>query len=100
MKITRRPPTGLPSVGPGTTPAVGDAPEPEASEPGRRSDRVELSPEARLRAQLRREIGDVEAVPTDKVEALRAEVASGTYHRDPQVVAERLLRELATDLVA
>jgi flagellar biosynthesis anti-sigma factor FlgM len=98
MKITRRPTTGPPDIG--TPAAIGDAAEPEAQAGLRRGDRVELSAEARLRAQLRREIGDVEAVPAARIAALRAEVEAGAYSRDPLAVAERLLSDVAGELLA
>lgn len=98
MKITRRPPSGLPDVG--TAPPVGEVAEPAAGTPGQRGDRVELSSEARLRARLRQEIGDLDAVPSEQVQALRAEIESGTYYRDSQAVAERFLRDVAADLLA
>jgi negative regulator of flagellin synthesis FlgM len=99
MKITRRPSTGAPEIGPPVA-----APEPPEASPagggGRGTDRVELSAEARLRARLHRAVGDVAAVPAERVAALGAEAARGAYQRDPRAVAERLLAELARDLLA
>jgi negative regulator of flagellin synthesis FlgM len=102
MKITRRPSTGAPEIGPPVA-----APEPPEGSPagggGRGTDRVELSAEARLRARLHRAVGDVAAVPAvpaERVAALGAEAARGAYQRDPRAVAERLLAELARDLLA
>lgn len=97
MKITRRPASGLPDVG-GSAP-IGDAVEGESTQRHRSTDRVELSQGARLRAHLRREIGDVSAISTERVQALRAEIAAGTYHRDPRVVAERFLVDVAGELL-
>ena len=96
MRVTRRP--TIPGVGelPGATEAT------EAATPasgGRVTDRVQLSEAARLRQRLRAEIGDASAVDVARVAALRDEVVTGTYAPDPRAVAERLLGELASDLL-
>jgi flagellar biosynthesis anti-sigma factor FlgM len=98
MKITRRAPGGLPGIGlPG---AIGDAAAPDAPDGPGRGDRVDISAEARLRARLRREIGDLDAVASARVAELRAQIEAGTYHRSPQAVAERFLADVAADLLA
>ena len=100
MKITQRPPTGLSDIG-GST-AIGNAAEGDSAQRHRSGDRVELSHGARLRAQLRRDIGDINQVndvEVDRVQALRAEIASGTYHRDSHAVAERFLTDVAGELL-
>lgn len=43
---------------------------------------------------------DMEEVRTEKVEALKSQVESGTYQVDPQKVAEKMIREsLLNDLL-
>lgn len=98
MKITRRPSTAIPGLG-DSAPAA----EPPASAPaeGRRvTDRVELSEGARLRQRLRAEVGDPSAVRAERVQALQSELAGQTYAPSPRAVAERLLADLAADLLA
>ena len=98
MKITQGPVNGLPDLG--APASVGDAPEGQAASRQRPGDRVELSQAARLRAQLRSEIGDLGEIPAQQVQALRAEIAAGTYHRDPLAVAERFLADVAGELLS
>jgi len=98
MKITQRPATGLPDIG--GSAAVGSAADGESSQRHRSGDRVELSHGARLRAQLRRDIGDINEVASERVQALRAEIAAGTYRRDPHAVAERFLADVAGELLS
>ncbi len=97
MKITQRPATGLPDIG--GSAAVGNATDGESAQRHRSGDRVELSQGARLRAQLRRDIGDINEVASDRVAALRAEIVAGTYHRDSHAVAERFLVDVAGELL-
>ncbi len=98
MRVTRRSTTTIPGVGelPGATEG-GDAATPPAG--GTVTDRVQLSEAARLRQRLKAEIGDPSAVDVDTVAALRNRIAAGTYAPDPRAVAERLLGELASDLL-
>lgn len=97
MRITHRPPTGVADGG-----EIGQVGGPESVRGGRstsRGDRVELSEAARLRQRLRSEIGDVGGIATEKVAALQSRIAAG-YRPDPRAVAERLLADLAADLLA
>jgi anti-sigma28 factor (negative regulator of flagellin synthesis) len=64
------------------------------------TDRVQLSEAARLRQRLRTEIGDPAEIASERVEALQAQVANQTYAPSPRAIAERLLGELAADLLA
>ena len=62
-------------------------------------DRVDLSPTALAIAGLRGEIGAAGVVRAERVTALRAAVASGTYAVPPADVARKVLRELLAELV-
>ncbi|MEB2285798.1 MAG: flagellar biosynthesis anti-sigma factor FlgM [Polyangiaceae bacterium UTPRO1] len=98
MKVTRRPTTTIPGVGDLPGAAAGA----EAATPTSGcavNDRVQLSEAARLRQRLKAEIGDAAAIDVEKVAALRDRLAAGTYAPDPRAVAERLLGELARDLL-
>ena len=104
MRITRRPPVaGVP----GLDEAAGvTVPTPPAVPPSARAvtgtegrDRVELSEAARLRQRLRNEIGDLGAIATGQVAELRARLAADSYQPAPRAVAERLLADLAADLL-
>ena len=54
-------------------------------------DRVTVSEDARTLARLRGELGDVDAVRTEKVEELRGRIERGDYDVDLRSVARRLL---------
>ena len=56
-------------------------------------DKVSVSHEARLLSEARRAAEASPDVRTDKVEALRIQVANGTYKPDSRLIAENLLRE-------
>jgi negative regulator of flagellin synthesis FlgM len=60
-------------------------------------DRVEVSSLARTLASLRSEIGDPEAIDTERVTQLRSAIANGTYDPPASEVADALLRELASN---
>ena len=101
MRITRRPSTTIPGLG--ETPSIADAPEPtSATNGGPVTDRVQLSDAARLRQRLKTEVGDpsASALTTASLDALQASVANETYAPDPRAVAQKLLRDLAEDLLA
>ncbi len=100
MRVTRRPTTTIPGVGglpaPSETPEAGQATADRSV-----TDRVQLSDAARLRQRLKAEVGDPAATSnTDRVAVLSADVQNQTYAPDPRVVADRLLGELAADLLA
>lgn len=98
MRITRRPSTSIPGLG-GANP-VADAAGPETQNGGPVTDRVQLSEAARLRQRLKAEVGTSSDTDAARVAALQAEVANQTYAPSPRAVAERLLGELAADLLA
>ena len=98
MRITRRPSTTIPGLGESSP--VGDAAATDTkSGGGAVTDRVQLSEAARLRQRLKAELGDPAATTAD-VQALQAQVASATYAPSPRAIADRLLGELAADLLA
>ena len=100
MRVTRRPTTTIAGMGGLPGPDEGADAAPTTS--GRSvTDRVQLSEAARLRQRLKAEIGDP-TTSTDPVrlDALRVGVANDTYAPDPRAVADRLLGELAADLLA
>lgn len=100
MRITRRPSTNIPGLG--DTAPVGDAAPPESRDGGMPvTDRVQLSEAARMRQRLKVEIGaGSETADPEQIAALRAEITNQTYAPSPRAVAERLLGELAADLLA
>ncbi len=99
MRITRQPPTTIPGLGEAAPPA--DAAESAVSAGGGPvTDRVQLSEAARLRQRLKSEIGDPTQSSSDQVPALRAQVANHTYAPSPRTIADRLLAELAANLLA
>jgi flagellar biosynthesis anti-sigma factor FlgM len=99
MRITRRPPTTIPGLGE-TAPTAETTDTTTASGGGAVTDRVQLSEAARLRQRLKAEIGDPSQSTSDRVQALQADIANQTYAPSPRAVADRLLGELAADLLA
>ncbi|MCR5813848.1 MAG: flagellar biosynthesis anti-sigma factor FlgM [Desulfovibrio sp.] len=57
------------------------------------SDSVSLSHDAQLLMEAKRAAQAAPDVRQDKVEALRQQVANGTYHIDSRQLAEQLVRE-------
>ncbi len=55
------------------------------------ADRVTLSGDAKLVSQAAREANEAPEVRTEKVAALKAQVAAGTYQPDSKKIAEKLL---------
>ena len=101
MRITPRPPTTVPGLGE-IAPAADSAPLDVPTGGTSITDRVQLSEAARLRQHLRSEIGDptTTATTSDRVRALQAQVANQSYAPSPRAIADRLLGELAADLLA
>lgn len=63
-------------------------------------DRVVISDAARAIQEASGKIGDQDGIRAEKVEALKDQVASGTYRVDPQKVAEKMIKEsLLNDLL-
>jgi negative regulator of flagellin synthesis FlgM len=62
---------------------------------------VELSPQARQMAEARKKAADIARstpdVREDRVAALKAQIASGTYKPDPGKIADGILREAILD---
>lgn len=99
MRITRRPTTTIPGVS--ELPAPGEGTDAaDAAERGPVTDRVQLSEEARLRQRLKAEVGDPSGTDDARVAALQSDVADQTYAPSPHAVADRLLGELAANLLA
>jgi flagellar biosynthesis anti-sigma factor FlgM len=57
-------------------------------------DKVSLSDRARVLSSARRELGDVNAIRTDKVEELRGKIERGEYRPDLRAVARKLLEAI------
>jgi negative regulator of flagellin synthesis FlgM len=96
MKINDHGGTGAPN-GPGEALGVRrDAYRDQKSQQGAASsrDKITVSEEARTLSRLRKEIGDVDAVRTDKVAALRDKIESGQYEVDLKAVARKFLESL------
>jgi flagellar biosynthesis anti-sigma factor FlgM len=62
-------------------------------------DRVSVSDAARDLVQLRAALGEIDAPRQEKVTALRAMMAKGSYGADPEQVARKLLREVLGELL-
>lgn len=69
--------------------AAAGGPAPEAP----RGDTVSVSQDALLLTEALRAAQDAPDVRTEKVEALRIQVANGTYTPDSRLIAENLVRE-------
>ncbi len=69
----------------------GSAPAPAAG------DRVSVSEEARTLARLRADLGDVDAIRSDKVETLRGQIERGEFKPDLKAVARKLLGAIFGD---
>ena len=57
----------------------------------RRADRVTVSRQAQELYRAMQAVGQQEDVRADRVDALRAQIAAGTYRVDAQGIAERLV---------
>lgn len=99
MKIVGQQPNPLPEAGASreagaartrTTPGA-----PEQAAAG--EERVQVSSLARTLAALRSEIGDPEAIDTERVTQLKSAIANGTYEPPASEIADALLRELAAN---
>jgi flagellar biosynthesis anti-sigma factor FlgM len=63
-------------------------------------DTVDLSEAARFRQRLRAEVGEIDTISSARVTQLSSQVASGTFEPPPRAIAERLLADVAGDLLA
>ena len=96
MKINDHGGTGAPN-GPGEALGVRrDAYRKQESQQSAASggDKISVSEEARTLSRLRTEIGNVDAVRTDRVESLRDRIESGQYEVDLKAVARKFLESL------
>jgi negative regulator of flagellin synthesis FlgM len=94
-RIDGQPPilTGRAAEGRALTPAGDDAIRDGGSErPGGRQDHVSLSDRARLVSLAARAVDHSSDVRAEKVAALKAAIANGSYQADATGVANRLLR--------
>jgi anti-sigma28 factor (negative regulator of flagellin synthesis) len=66
---------------------------------GSAEDRVDVSRAARMLAELRPEVGEVDVLRHDRVIELRAAMASGSYRAQAPDVARCVLREVLGQLV-
>jgi flagellar biosynthesis anti-sigma factor FlgM len=99
MRITRRPSTTIPGLGEVT--AAGDAAEPTAPAGNKPvTDRVELSEAALQRQRWTSEVRDGAVTSSERLQALQAAVADSTYAPSPRAVADKMLSDLAADLLA
>ena len=57
-------------------------------------DKVSVSDEARTLSRLRGELGEVDAVRTEKVEELRGQIERGEYRPDLKQAARKLLEAI------
>ena len=67
--------------------------EAEGSTKGSSGDKVSLSSEAKLRTEAHQAAQSAPDIRWDKVEAIKAKLASGEYEIDNRNVAEKILRE-------
>ena len=99
MRITRRPSTTIPGLG--ELPAAGDAADPAAPTGVKPvTDRVQLSEAALQRQRWKSEVRDGVATPNERLQALQTAIANQTYAPSPRAVADRMLSDLAADLLA
>ncbi|CAK7049235.1 MAG: hypothetical protein DELT_00965 [Desulfovibrio sp.] len=64
-----------------------------AAPAGETGDRVSLSPEAKLRTEAYTTAMNAPDVRQEKIDALKAQVASGEYQPDSKAIASKLLAE-------
>jgi len=100
MKIVGQQPSSVPEAKASReTAAAHKAKAAQTADTGAGQDSVELSPLARALASLRSEVGDPEAIDTERVAQLRTAVNNGTYDPPASDVADALLRELAANRI-
>jgi flagellar biosynthesis anti-sigma factor FlgM len=100
MKIVGQQPGSVPETTANReTAAAQKAKAAQTSDTSGGQDSVELSPLARALAALRSEVGDPEAIDTERVAQLRTAVGNGTYDPPASDVAAALLRELAANRI-
>ena len=70
---------------------------PSKSAPSHQQDSIDLSPENTEYVQLLKRIDEVPNIRHERVEKIRKSLKAGTYHIDPQNVAERILQEIVRE---
>jgi negative regulator of flagellin synthesis FlgM len=70
---------------------------PEGPSPVHRKDRVSLSPQARELLNAQRALAAIPDVRAEKVEAIKARIADGTYRIDSEQIAAKMIRESLSD---
>lgn len=70
---------------------------PEGSSPVRRKDRVSLSPQAQELLNAQKALAAIPDVRAEKVEAIKARIADGTYRIDSEQIAAKMIREAFPD---
>ena len=76
-----------------------EAPE-KAENKVAKTDTVELSQTAKELQEAKKQLNTIPDVRMDKVEELKAQIEKGTYERDPEETAKKMLKEaLFNDLI-
>jgi negative regulator of flagellin synthesis FlgM len=70
---------------------------PEGPSPVDRKDRVSLSPQARELLNAQKALAAIPDVREEKVEAIKARIADGTYRIDSEQIAAKMIREPLSD---
>lgn len=65
--------------------------------PSNRSDRVTLSPQARELSDAQRTLAGIPDVRADKVDAVKARIADGSYRIDSEKIAAKMIREVLSE---
>jgi len=76
---------------PAERPADGKGDAAPQSQPASGGDQVTLTPEARQLKALEEKVNDLPVVDSDRVNAVRAALASGSYEIDTQRIAGKLM---------
>lgn len=79
------------TTAPGAAFGLGRGRDLEAAEKGGRGDSNGITPAARELARALHAVEAVDEVRAERVAALRAQIASGTYNPDPREIARHLL---------
>lgn len=86
------PPNKVPKVGPAARPTGKAAPASPA-----RTDRVELSPQAREIQAALKAVREMDDVDQEKVARIKAQIKAGTYKVDAGKIAARMIDESLMD---
>lgn len=93
---------GLPQSSPNisslkTTPSESQNTKKTSTLPPPPTDSVKLSPENTEYAQVLKRIGEIPDIRQERVEEIRKSLEAGTYDIDPQLVADRIIREIVSE---